>query len=119
MKSPVIASITMLLFCAATARAQDHPILEWLRTENDSNYVEDHTDDLTVRLLGSRKYTYWDMRDNEIDEVVHYRPNANNNVGFGVNYKWLGLNFAFNLPFFNDDDDKYGETTFLDLQSHL
>ncbi|MGN7720958.1 DUF4421 domain-containing protein [Chitinophaga sp. 22620] len=119
MKLPVFASIGILLFCSGAVKAQDHPILEWLRTDNDSNYVEDHANDLTVRLLGSRKYTYWNIRDKEIDEVVHYRPNANNNVGFGFNYKWLGVNFAFNLPFINDDDDKYGKTKFLDLQSHL
>ncbi|RPD42328.1 DUF4421 domain-containing protein [Chitinophaga barathri] len=119
MKVPVIASILMLSLCAGAVKAQEGPVLKWLFTENDSNYVEDHTNDLTVRLLGSRKYTYWDMRDKNIDEEVQYRPNANNNVGFGANYKWLGVNFAFNLPFINDDDDKYGKTKFLDLQAHL
>ncbi len=119
MKLPVFAWITILWLCPGAVMAQDHPILEWLRTDNDSNYVEDRTNDLTVRLLGSRKYTYWNLRDNDIDEVLQYRPNANNNVGFGFNYKWLGVNIALNIPFMNDDDDKYGETTFLDLQAHL
>ncbi|WP_346319905.1 DUF4421 domain-containing protein [Chitinophaga sp. YIM B06452] len=119
MKLPVLAWILILLLCSGAAKAQENSILKWLRTANDSNYVEDHTNDLTVRLLGTRKYTYWDMRDNRIDEEVRYRPNASNNVGFGFNYKWLGLNFAFDLPFINNDDDKYGKTKFLDLQSHL
>lgn len=118
MKLPVIVSI-MMLCCAGGANAQNGRVFKWLATENDSNYVEDHTKDLTVRLLGSRKYTYWNMRDNNIGEVVQYRPNANNNVGFGFNYKWLGVNIAVNLPFINDDDDKYGDTKFLDLQAHL
>lgn len=119
MKLPLIACISVLLLYAGAAKAQDRPILKWLATQNDSSYVEDHTGDLTIRLLGSRKYTYWNMRDNNIGEVVQYRPNASNNVGFGANYKWLSLNFSFNLPFINDDDEKYGETKYLDLQAHL
>lgn len=105
----------MLPVRAATAQK----IVQLLKVENDPVYVEDHTEDLTLRLFGSRKYTYYNMKDRGLKEEVLYRPNANNNVGFGFNYKLIGVNFAFNLPFINDDDDKYGDTKFLDLQAHL
>lgn len=90
-----------------------------LQTENDSAYIEDHTEDLTVRLYGSRKYTYYDIVDKRLKEEVLYRPNTSNNVGFGFNYKFLGINLGFKLPFINNDDDKYGKTKYLDLQSHI
>jgi hypothetical protein len=112
--------VVWLLVCVALPRvATAQKILQLIRVENDSNYVEDHTEDLTLRLFGSRKYTYYDMKDRGLKEEVLYRPNANNNVGFGFNYKFIGVNFAFNLPFINDDDDKYGKTKYLDLQAHL
>lgn len=115
-----ILSVTLLFVCMLTARtatAQKLPGL--LKVENDSNYVEDHTEDLTLRIFGSRKYTYYNMVDKGLNKEILYRPNSNNNVGFGFNYRFIGLNFAFNLPFINDDNDKYGKTKYLDLQAHL
>lgn len=111
----VLLMVCMLLPCALTAQK----ILQLVQVENDGNYVEDHTEDLTLRLFGSRKYTYYDMKDRGLKEDVLYRPNTANNVGFGLNYKFIGVNFAFNLPFINNDNEKYGKTKFLDLQAHL
>lgn len=91
---------------------------KWLKTENDSSYIEDHTNDLTFRLFGSRKYNYFDIIDRGHDDQVLYRPNTPFNVGFGFNYKFIGINLGFNLPFINDDK-KYGKTRSLDLQTHL
>ncbi|RPE12230.1 DUF4421 domain-containing protein [Chitinophaga lutea] len=113
-------SVLAWMLCLTTARvATAQKILQLVQVENDSSYVEDHTEDLTLRLFGSRKYTYYDMKDRGLKEEVLYRPNSANNVGFGVNYKFIGLNFAFNLPFINNDNEKYGKTKFLDLQAHL
>ncbi|WP_298708611.1 DUF4421 domain-containing protein [Chitinophaga sp.] len=109
----------ILLLCPALASAQESRLVQWLRSENDSNYVEDLTRDLTVRVYGSRKYNYYDMHDRRVDEALLYRPNANNNVGVGFNYKFIGLNLGFNLPFINNDDDRFGKTKYLDLQTHL
>ncbi|ASZ11644.1 DUF4421 domain-containing protein [Chitinophaga pendula] len=94
-------------------------VQQWLQTENDSNYIEDHTEDLTIRLFGSRKYTYYDIVHRRRKDEILYRPNSNFNVGVGVNYKFIGVNLGFNLPFINRDRDKYGNTKYLDLQSHL
>lgn len=93
--------------------------LSWLNTENDSAYIEDHTRDITFRLFGSRKYTYFDIGDRGHKQKILYRPNNNFNIGFGANYKFLGLNIGLNLPFINNDDGKYGKTKYLDLQSHI
>lgn len=92
----------------------------WLESENDTTYIEEHTKDITARLFGSRKYNYYDIVDNRNgkDQEVLYRPNTPFNVGFGFNYRFIGINIAFNLPVINKQD-KYGETKFLDLQSHL
>ncbi|MGX5817426.1 DUF4421 domain-containing protein [Chitinophaga lutea] len=110
----------LLILCLLPAHfAAAQKLMRWLEADLDTNYVENHAEDLTFRLYGSRKFTYFDMNDRNLKKEVMYRPNSNNNVGFGANYKWLGLNIGFKLPFLNNDDDKYGSTRYLDLQSHL
>ncbi|GEP93768.1 DUF4421 domain-containing protein [Chitinophaga cymbidii] len=101
----------MFAFVPATA--------QWYKTVNDSAYVEDYTQDLTVRVYGSRKYNYYDLKDRDPKKELLYRPNTGTNLGFGANYKFVGLNIGFNFPFINNRHDKYGETKYLDLQAHL
>jgi hypothetical protein len=91
---------------------------QFLKTENDPKYIEDHTKDITFRLFGTRKYNYYDIVDRGRKQEVLYRPNTPLNLGFGVNYKFVGINLAFNLPSINKVE-KYGETRGLDLQTHF
>jgi len=106
----------LLLFCGADAKCQG---LKWLNTINDTAYISDHCNDLTFRLYGSRKYTSYTLRDNDKETKLSYKPNDNYNLGFGFNYKFIGLNIGINFPFINHDDDKYGKTDYLDVQSHI
>ncbi|WP_149697871.1 DUF4421 domain-containing protein [Chitinophaga sp. CF418] len=127
-----------LFLCLATS-AQKTSLFKkvgsWLDAGNDSNYIEEHTKDLTVRVFGSRKYNYYDIVDNKIvgdgivdngivsntksSQEVLYRPNTPFNVGFGFNYRFIGINVAFNLPFINKEKGDYGITKVLDLQTHI
>ncbi|RAJ02462.1 uncharacterized protein DUF4421 [Chitinophaga skermanii] len=111
--------VALLLLLVFNCQAQTDRKTNWFNSPMDSNYVEDHTEDLTVRLYGSRKYTYFDIVDHGEKSELLYKPNSNMNVGVGFNYKFIGINIGFNLPFINDDDDRYGKTKYLDLQSHL
>ncbi|ATL49458.1 hypothetical protein COR50_21020 [Chitinophaga caeni] len=112
-----LTTVLLILICRQVSFGQVD--ISWLNPPLDSNYIEDHSKDLTVRLYGSRKYTHFDLVDHQQKEKVLYKPNSNFNVGFGFNYKFLGINFGFNLPFINNDDEKYGKTKYLDLQSHI
>ncbi|RFS24920.1 DUF4421 domain-containing protein [Chitinophaga silvatica] len=100
------------------AKAQKK-LLKWFKTENDSAYIADHTEDITFRLYGSRKYTKYDIIDRKEKNDILYRPNTPFNIGFGANYRFIGVNLGFNLPFINRQNDKYGQTKYLDLQSHI
>ena len=40
-------------------------------------------------------------------------------MGFGFNYKWLGLGIAFGLPAPAQDIEKYGKTTRFDFQLNI
>jgi len=126
------------LFLCGAVSAQKTSLFKkatkWLEAENDSNYIEEHTKDITFRLFGSRKYNNYDIVDNGIvdgsitdngivntknSKEVLYRPNTPFNVGVGFNYRFIGINVAFNLPFINKERAEYGQTKMLDLQTHL
>lgn len=110
----IIAGVYLLAF-TRQANAQK---FRWLQTKNDTSYITDLTQDLTIRLYGSRKYTSYHLSDLNLKQRLTYRPNSPLNFGFGFNYKFLGLNIGINFPFVNTHD-VYGKTKFLDLQSHL
>jgi hypothetical protein len=85
----------------------------------DTAYIKDLSDKLSIRLYGVSKFSNFDIKDNDSDKTVSYAPNSNLNLGFGVYYKWFGLGVAFDFPFINDDNHKYGETKRLDVQTNI
>jgi hypothetical protein len=99
------------------AQAQNR--FSWLKTDVDTSYVRDYTRDLTARLYFSRKYAGYGVRDYRQNQELLYRPNHRLNFGVGLNYYFLGLNLGVNMPFVNNDDDRYGQTRYLDAQSHI
>ncbi|RAJ83402.1 uncharacterized protein DUF4421 [Chitinophaga dinghuensis] len=108
------------LICAALIPAAgQNAFWRFLKTETDSAYVEDYTNELTARLYSSRKYNRYDIVDVKLKKDILYRPNSPMNIGFGANYKFLGLNLGFNFPFVNRHNEKYGQTKYLDLQTHI
>ncbi len=85
----------------------------------DSNYIESFADQLTMRLYTSRKFTNFTLSDDEVKPNLEYRPNDRLNLGIGATYYGLSLNIGLNFPFVNNDDSLFGQTSYLDLQSHL
>ena len=94
-------------------------IFQKLSGETDTNYVESYLDHLTSRVYASIKTAEISFRDEGIGKDLIYKPNDALVLGVGFNYGILGLNIGFKLPFANQDDDKYGTTEYLDLQTHI
>lgn len=88
------------------------------KTNFDTSYIADYHDELITRVFGSRKYTTYTLDDKGYGDKLKYRPNSPFNIGFGFNYKLIGLNLGFNLPIINDTKE-YGKTRFIDLQTHV
>lgn len=87
--------------------------------EHDTVYIDSYKNQLTTRLYTSRKYTQLKIRDIGKNTTLAYNPNDRINLGFGATYGAFTLNIGINFPFINHDDDKYGKTDYLDLQSHI
>ncbi len=102
--------------CGDTAHAQK---MKWLNVVRDTNYVSDHSHELTLRAFGLRKHTSYTLNDRGISQKLEYDPNKNYNLGVGFNYRSIGINVAFNPPLVNNDNDKFGHTRSLDIQPHI
>jgi hypothetical protein len=94
-------------------------MLSLQETVYDTSYYISYTEDLTTRLYSSIKYA--NLRIQNIDKWKGLRYNTNRRIilGLGANYSIFGLNIGFNLPFNRKDEDKYGQSDYLDLQSHI
>jgi len=112
-----LITLITLLFLASNAGAQS--IFKKLAGEADSNYIESYLDQLTTRVYASIKSASVSLGDEKNNKQIIYHPNEPIILGIGANYGILGLNIGFNFPFINNDDDKYGKTDYLDLQTHI
>jgi hypothetical protein len=115
-QAPYIIFLFFMLLCG---QAMSQGFLKRLSGENDTNYVASYLDHLTARLYTSIKSAGISLEDNRINQQIQYHPNEPVILGIGANYGILGLNIGFNFPFINQDDHKYGETDYLDLQTHI
>ena len=110
--------VFLLLFCSIITKLQAQTEVEnYPRRGNyDSAYIQTYVDQLIIRGLGIKKSNRLSVKNSKSEQVLSFRPNENLNLGFGFNYKFIGLNLAFDLPFVNNDDSKYGHTSIFDLQ---
>ncbi|MFY0652392.1 MAG: DUF4421 domain-containing protein [Cyclobacteriaceae bacterium] len=116
-KLPYIIS---LLLIPARLWSQDPDVTVSQPSLNfDITYLKSYSDLLSLKFYGVTKSNQIILSDDFIEELLIHQPNEQFNIGFGFNYKWLGLDLAFNFPFINDDDELYGKTSRLDVQSNV
>jgi len=91
-----------------------------LNGEVDTSYIDELPLTFTTRVFLSRKFTDYQIKDNNLHNQLHYKPNDRLVGGFGFNYGLIGLNIGFGLNFLetNQDQEKYGKTSYIDLQAH-
>lgn len=112
----LVLCAVLLCFIETRVHAQ---LLDGLSIGADSACYNDQSDKLLLRTFVMQKFNKYALGNEGIASNVTYRANDNYNIGFGGHYKWLGINFSFQMPFVNSDDSKYGKTKFFDLQSYL
>lgn len=107
--------VIILLFVLSSAGQKS----ETIKQRWDTVFIKDLSDKLSVRLYGVNKISSFGIIDSDSNLNIQYAPNSSLNLGIGVNYKWFGLGFAFNLPIINNDNDRYGETKKIDLLTNI
>ncbi len=111
--------LSILLGFSALSQTDGHLDLSVQKVKMDTNYIEDLSDRLNLYIFGKSKYNHFTVNNLEDKSKLTFAPNDRFNIGFGFNYKWLGLGVAFNLPFVNNDDDIYGKTERFDAQMNI
>ena len=109
----------LIFFTLFSGHAMGQGFLHKLNSPPDSSFIDSYKNDLVVRLYTSRKYMGQQFIDLASDKQLRYLPSNNYLVGFGINYKMLGINAGFSLPPMRRSVDRYGKTTLLDFQTHL
>jgi hypothetical protein len=88
-------------------------------TAFNENYYESFSNLITARTYFSQKYTNFTIASGSSLRNLTYNPNTTLNFGIGATYEWFTLNLAYGFGFLNGNDEKKGETKYLDLQSHI
>lgn len=102
------------------ASSQDK-VLKFLRGTIDTNYIVTFQEYITGRVYTSVKYTNFKLYDGKYEKQLEFRNNRRQIYGIGATYGAFTLNLGIPLPWLdaNKDDDTYGTSDYLDLQSHL
>jgi Domain of unknown function (DUF4421) len=85
----------------------------------DTSYIEVYKDELTTRLYLSRKQNGYTLADRLYKPWIQYKTNDNLVLGLGYTYSFLTINLGLKMPFINGDDELYGKSKYLDLQTHF
>jgi len=113
-----ILTLFMLLTINVNSFAQDNNNIS-LKDHRDSTRIIDLSDKLGLWFYGINKKYLFSIENNNSRQRLDFRPNSSVKMGLGFNYKWLGLGIAVNMPWAKSDDDKYGNTTRIDLQINV
>lgn len=95
------------------------PLAVHAQESYDTSYIEDHTKDLTLRALGSYKFSGYALGQSGYTNTLQFRANDTYSMGVGFSYRQIGLNLTVKVPFINDDNVKLGKTSSLDLQTFI
>jgi hypothetical protein len=85
----------------------------------DTSYIASFVDIFSLRLLLTNKKNEFTILDKETGHLVDYSPNSQLNIGAGFSYKWMNANLSFAFPGSNNDNDIFGKTRRIDLQTNL
>ncbi|MBP8822643.1 MAG: DUF4421 domain-containing protein [Flavobacteriales bacterium] len=85
----------------------------------DTAFVRDYSRLLTTRFYISTKYNLLELNGPGAVKDLVYRPNSKINFGLGASYRALTLNIGVGIPGLNQDEDKRGETRYLDAQANI
>ncbi len=109
----------IFLFGSGALQAQHHTLNPQLfYVPIDSNYIVDHTSELTCRLfLLSQDASFMINRDS-FKRIV-FKPNVNIKVGIAGFWKWFGLGLSIENPFYKKNTSTYGKTSLIDLRVNV
>lgn len=88
--------------------------LDLFKSEIDTSYIKTYPKALTLKAFSNSKFIRFNI-SGENNTEIKYQPNGSSTLGFGFNYKWIGLGIDFKIV---DQESRirYGESSYYDIQ---
>jgi hypothetical protein len=109
-----LATLVIILFSSQFSFSQEQIIK---KTKYDTLYIISYSNLLTTKATFIIRGNNFNIYDKTSKRSLKYKPNESLAMGFAGYHKKVGLELAFNLPFINNDNDKYGKTYQRDLHA--
>ena len=104
------------------------PFISRAQVEIDTNSADstivsdryvDYSDQLLLKFMTVSKINKLEIINKDNDQSIKLKPYGITSLGFGFNYKWLGLGIAFGLPASAEEEEIYGKTQRFDFQLNI
>ncbi len=93
-------------------------VVETFASNTDTNYIGHYPYKGTLYSYIISKNQQLEYQNSEKNYRLNYLPNTWGSFGFGANYDWFDLSLSL-ASFGKRDESVYGNTTRVDIQSHL
>lgn len=111
--------VFILFFFSVSAQSQVELDANVVDTTTDFEYYEDQSDKLLLKVMSVVKTNRQEILNTNNQQSIKLSPLGRTSLGFGFNYKWLGLGIAFGLPASAEEERIYGKTSRFDFQLNI
>ena len=115
----IISFIFLVISINTFSQVEGGLFPKFKKQASDTTRIKDLSGNLALWIYAINKQSTLGLQNTTEKKTLEIRPNEQVNIGFGFNYKWMGLGIAFKPPFSSNDDDVYGKTSRLDLQLNI
>jgi hypothetical protein len=114
-------SLIFYLFFSVFVSAQSQVEIDTHSVDSTviSDRYVDHSNQLLLKVMSVVKSNNLQLINNENSQSIMLKPYGISSLGFGFNYKWLGLGIAFGLPATPEEKARFGKTTRFDFQLNI
>jgi hypothetical protein len=111
--------LLLLLFLDIISISRASEIVLKIHIPIDTSNIISYKDKLGLYIYTINKFRTYEFKNAELGTKLKFQPNGQTNLGLGFNYKWMGIGLAIGIPYFNRDNDVFGETKRFDIQLNL
>lgn len=108
-----IPAVSLFIFISAISFGGNNHVKDTthIYKKIDTTYIENYRDKLNGKLIAVVRSNKFSIKDNVSQSILEYSINTNTNLGMGLSFKGIGVEFQVNPKGLNRDDNLYGKST--------
>jgi len=111
--------ILLFFIISISAKSQIEIDASAVDSTRSTDRYTDYSDQLLLKVMSVVKSNDLEIKNTNNEQSIMLKPYGISSLGFGFNYKWLGLAIAFGLPATDEEIAMYGKTTRFDFQLNI